>query len=196
MPIHTRECVACERRYDVLIRGNEVLPMDREGSSVACPDCDGEVFRRAPARFAINKGGVGTMAGPTSYPYFDRGLGCVVKDAGHRSHLMEFNPDGTPRPQKLIPADGIDGNKILAKQRSEQLRIVTNYQNYVNEMNTGENRQIMAEAQRFARETYEKAAAEQVGKVHEIEVEVPECDLEALAKFDATGVAPPLLTEA
>ena len=104
--IQSREC-SCGNQYDVLTVRGQTMSIDREDDEDTCPKCDsGDFTLLVRVGSGIELGGV-SSAGKI-YPYYDRGLGCMVNDKHHRKQIC--------KQRGLVPVDGdIDVEKMYNK---------------------------------------------------------------------------------
>lgn len=101
-------CRACEHTYFEALGADEPLP--------PCPKCAStDVYERI--------GMPGADWSNRNYPYYDRGLGCIVRSPGHRAQICKS--------RNLTPVDGDwDDERAISKleNRDEELRKV--YEDY------------------------------------------------------------------
>jgi len=107
-------CRACEHTFYEALTSEEAAP--------PCPKCGStDVYERV--------GMPGADWSNRNYPYFDRGLGCIVRSPGHRKQIC--------KERNLIPVDGDwDEDREIAKleAKDEELRKV--YEDYTERLET------------------------------------------------------------
>lgn len=123
MPILKRRCPVDGTVFDLLEVRGELSALNHDDlDHLGCPVCGAEGESVIAGFLPKDLGGQGGVS--KDFPYFDRGLGCVVNDAKHRRWLLEHYPDGRRRPEKLIPTDGdFDFEEIAAEQERSNEKI-------------------------------------------------------------------------
>ena len=125
MPLETRECLDCGRKYEILSKRNGSVGMEQD--ALNCPDCHSMSFRwLLQAGQGIQLGDVGGVG--KIYPYFDRTLNCMVNSAAHRRKIIErhkrngriYEPDAGDSPMR----------EHLAKEAREEKENIRECQEY------------------------------------------------------------------
>lgn len=85
MPIVTRECLACQFRFEVLSLRGEMLGLHDTDAPI-CPKCKSEASRpEISAGTGIMLGGAGGEG--KHFPHYNKALGCWVESAQHLRKL-------------------------------------------------------------------------------------------------------------
>jgi hypothetical protein len=132
MPIVRRRCVTCTERFELLSYNGHLSALDHPDlDRLTCPKCGG----RGEAIIAPT--GRDTM----EYPYYDRGLGTVVKDRKHHRWLLVHEPNGTVRDVPLIQTHGeFDVDEQFEAFETADRQVADEYAAQQRELTEGPNR--------------------------------------------------------
>lgn len=118
--IQTRRC-SCGKSYDLLEHPpGQWSALDRPDiDDLSCPGC-GKLEHEVVIGMASGIQLGGSAGVSKLYPYFDRALGCEVRDHQHRQWLLKHEPDGTPREFPLVAVEG-DFDELAELKRKRAL---------------------------------------------------------------------------